>query len=246
MELDWSTFLLEIGNFLILVWLLKRFLYRPVKTAIEARRERVAAVLAEAERVRAEAEQTRADYEARRAALAREHAEARAELERTLAAEREHRLEALHQELHRERDKAVALAERERTETERRDQAAALALAGRFAGRLLAAVAGPELEARLIDLTVEQLPDLPEHQREALAAAVDKDPAAVRVQSAYPIADAGRRALTDALSRTAGRAVTCRFDETPDLIAGLSIDAGALLLGANLRDELRLFTEAAR
>ena len=38
MGLDWSTFLLELVNFLILIWILKRFLYAPVKAAVEARR----------------------------------------------------------------------------------------------------------------------------------------------------------------------------------------------------------------
>ena len=53
MGLDWSTFLLELFNFLILIWILKRFLYAPVKAAIEARRERVESVLAQANAIQA-------------------------------------------------------------------------------------------------------------------------------------------------------------------------------------------------
>ena len=41
MGFDWSTFVLEIVNFLILVYLLKRFLYQPILHAIEAREQRV-------------------------------------------------------------------------------------------------------------------------------------------------------------------------------------------------------------
>ena len=55
MELDWSTFLLEIINFLILVWILKRFLYRPVLEVITRRREQVEKTLHEAHSLRAEA-----------------------------------------------------------------------------------------------------------------------------------------------------------------------------------------------
>ncbi|MCG6942660.1 MAG: F0F1 ATP synthase subunit delta [Thiohalocapsa sp.] len=247
MELDWSTFLLEIVNFLILIWILKHFLYRPVRASIEARRERVAAALEQAEAARAEAEQARAGLEAQREALAQERGEARAGLERELAAERERRLTALAEELEREREKAQALAERERTETERRTQEAALALAGRFAGRLLGAIASPELEAQLIDLVIDQLPDLPEQRREDLATAVaHNDAAEVQVQSAYPVTEYRRQALADALRQAAGQDVACSFSLEPALIAGLSIDAGALLLGANLRDELRFFAEAGQ
>jgi F-type H+-transporting ATPase subunit b len=246
MELDWSTFLLEVANFLILVWILKHFLYRPVKAAIEARRERVEAALAQAEATREEAEQARAGYEAQRRALDAEQAEARAGLERALAAEREQRLSALHEELDRERDKARALAERERAEAERRCQETALGLAGRFAARLLGELAGADLEGRLVDLAIAQLGNLDEAQREALAAAVARDPAAVQVKSAYPLGADRRRALEGALAAAAGRDVECAFGDAPELMAGLEIDAGALVLGANLRDELRFFVEAAR
>ena len=48
MEMDWSTFILEIINFLILVWILKRFLYRPILEVIARRREGVEKTLSEA------------------------------------------------------------------------------------------------------------------------------------------------------------------------------------------------------
>ena len=48
MQIDWTTLVLEIINFLVLVWILKRFLYRPVMEAIAARQQRVEGKLAEA------------------------------------------------------------------------------------------------------------------------------------------------------------------------------------------------------
>jgi F-type H+-transporting ATPase subunit b len=246
MGLDWSTFLLEIGNFLILIWILKRFLYRPVKQAIEARRQRVAAALSEAEAAHAEAEQARADYEARRKDLERGRSEARAELGRTLTAERERRLAELREELARERDKANMLAERERGEADRRCQEGALKLAGSFAAKLLAALASPAVQERLFDMLLEQLPALSEGQQLALSASVDKGGTKVLVQSAYPLDEARKAALARALAQVAGHDLDCVFSEDPALIAGVQIDVGALLIGANLRDELRLFTEAAQ
>ena len=49
MEFDWTTFALEALNFLVLVWLLKRFFYRPVLAVIEARRAETAKTIADAE-----------------------------------------------------------------------------------------------------------------------------------------------------------------------------------------------------
>jgi len=112
MGLDWSTFLLELVNFLILLWILKRFLYAPIKAAIEARRERVESALAEANARRAEAERMRQDYEARLDAWQQERARARVALDQELAAERARRIEALQTELRAQRDKAAILDER--------------------------------------------------------------------------------------------------------------------------------------
>jgi F-type H+-transporting ATPase subunit b len=245
MGLDWSTFFLELINFLILIWILKRFLYAPVKAAIEARRERVESVLAQADARRAEAERMRQDYEARLQAWEQERAQARAVLDRDLAAERVTRLDAVEAELKARRDKAAILDERRGREIERRNQEAALALAAQFGSRLLARLADSALEARLVDLLVEDLPSLSARHRETLAEAAEGEPPNLRVRSAYPLSDSQRKALESALRRAAGRELRCAFERDPGLVAGLQIDAGPLVMRANLRDELSYFAESA-
>ena len=49
MLIDWFTVIAQVVNFLILVWLLKRFLYRPILDAIDAREKRIASELADAD-----------------------------------------------------------------------------------------------------------------------------------------------------------------------------------------------------
>jgi F-type H+-transporting ATPase subunit b len=245
MGLDWSTFLLELINFLILIWILKRFLYAPVKAAIEARRQRVEAVLAEAQATRVEAEQLRAEYQSREQTWTDEREQARAALERELGAERSRRLEELQAELQLQREKAAILEARQRQETERRVQGEALALAATFGSKLLARVADPCLESRLVELVIEDLPRLSEAHRHILATATDGGTGRVRVQSAYPLPSDQQAALESSLSAAAGRELRCTLERDPDLIAGLRIDAGPLVLEANLRDELRFFAESA-
>ena len=46
MLIDWFTVAAQAVNFLILVWLLKRFLYKPVLAAIDEREKRIATQLA--------------------------------------------------------------------------------------------------------------------------------------------------------------------------------------------------------
>ena len=56
MLIDWFTVVAQAINFLVLVWLLKRFLYKPIVTAMDAREQKIASQLRDAERQKAEAE----------------------------------------------------------------------------------------------------------------------------------------------------------------------------------------------
>jgi F-type H+-transporting ATPase subunit b len=59
MLIDWFTVVAQIVNFVILLWLMKRFLYQPILSAIDARESRIAAELSEAATKLAEAEAKR-------------------------------------------------------------------------------------------------------------------------------------------------------------------------------------------
>src|SRR6185503_2040773 len=62
MLIDWFTVSAQVVNFLILVWLLKRFLYKPILNAIDAREKRIAAELADADTKKADAKKERDEF----------------------------------------------------------------------------------------------------------------------------------------------------------------------------------------
>src|SRR5450759_1129264 len=92
MLIDWFTVLAQVVNFLILVWLLKRFLYRPILDAIDAREKRIAKELADADAKKAEARMERDEFQhkneefdrQRAALLSKATDEAKAERQRLL------------------------------------------------------------------------------------------------------------------------------------------------------------------
>src|SRR5450432_376915 len=63
MLIDWFTVGAQALNFLMLVWLLRRFLYKPILNAIDAREKRIAAELADAAAKKAEAKKERDDFQ---------------------------------------------------------------------------------------------------------------------------------------------------------------------------------------
>lgn len=245
MELSGSTFVFEIINFLILVWILKRFLYQPVLGVIARRREGVEKTLADAQVLKAEAEALQDQYRRRLADWEQEKAQAWEALQREINAERSRQLEQLQTDLARERERNRILEARRLEELARRQEEAAIVLAGRFAQRLLERLAGPELEARLIDATLEDLTQLPAERREALQTAYENDTVPLQISGAYPLDEARKARLQQALQRLLGRTVDCRFNQAPELIAGLRITLGSWVVRANLHDELHFFTEMA-
>jgi len=244
MELDWTTFALEVLNFLVLVWLLKRFFYRPVLAVIEARRAETAKTIADAETVRRAAERLQGEYQAHLAEVDKERAAAQARLEVEIAAERARRLAAVAAEVVEDRKRRVALEARENSEVEFALERQAVAIAARFATRFLERLAGPELEARLADLALGELDAQGSEQLEALHIALKEPDAGIKVVSAYRLDAAHRSAFTAALGRLAGRALAPEFVEDTALKAGVCVIAGSWVLMANLRDELNFFATA--
>ena len=65
MLVDWFTVGAQLLNFILLVWLMKRFLYQPVLDAIAAREQKIAAQLADAAATKTEAHQQQEEFQAK-------------------------------------------------------------------------------------------------------------------------------------------------------------------------------------
>lgn len=246
MELNWSTFVLEMINFLVLLWILKRFLYRPVLDVIEARRKSIEDGLAEARRIEDEARALKSDYDGRVARLEAERSEAREKLAREIEQARARRLSDLAAELAQEREKARVANERRLAEQRRAAELQALRHGAAFSSRLLERAAGPELEARLLDLLIGELQGLSDTQRARLHDQWGGAAAGIEVSSAYPLSDAQRERLASALRDAGAASAPLRFRRDAELVAGLRVVIGAWVLAVNVRDELQGFTEFAR
>ncbi|WP_461483247.1 F0F1 ATP synthase subunit delta [Porticoccus sp.] len=242
MELNWSTFLLEIINFLVLLWILKHFLYKPVLNIIAKRQEGVDKVLDDAQTLRSEAETMQQQYEARLDHWEQERQQARDTLKRELEAVRNKKLEELKSTLVLEREK-IRVADAQRlADQQRKMEATAMAHGAQFAGQLLKQAAGPEVEAHLVNLVIAELGQLTTDQLKALHSHNGAGPSQVIVQSAHPLSQEQRQLLQQVINQNGWQAELV-FKEEPELLAGLHIAMGAWVLAANLRDELRGFAE---
>lgn len=244
MAFDGSTFVLEIVNFLVLVWLLKRFLYKPVLDMVERRRQAVDKTLQDAQEAREEARRLQAGYQAREAQWQQELAHRRLALDEQLDVERDKRMKALEAELDAERRRRSSQEAHERATREQALQVRAAGQATRFAAGLLTRLTGPELQSRILQALLEDFARLDDAQCDCLrkAAATARE---VVVTSTAELPEVDRQHLRQALAAKLPTLPVLRFEQDPALVAGLRIGVGAWELDASLQGELRAFAEAS-
>jgi F-type H+-transporting ATPase subunit b len=244
-EFTWTTFVFEIINFVILVWILKHYFYTPVLNVIARRRDEIQQTLDKARDIHTRAEETQQRYESRLAEWEAEKRVQQEQLHDQLDEERRRQMEALQTSLEEQRKKAQVTEQRRLSDLAREQEARAIEQAAHFAARLLERISGPELETRLVELVGDDLAELSGEQLEALRAAMQAETEPLVVSSAYELPQTLRDRLQAALGTALGeQAVQCRFRREPDLLAGLRISVGPWVLRANLRDELQFFAES--
>lgn len=245
MELNWTTFALEIINFLVLLWILKRFLYRPVMRILAERRAGIERTLAEARDSQAQAATMKQQFESRLADWEQEKAAAQRRFAAELDAERARRMETLGKELATERERSAA-QDAHRLEAQKRELAAKASIEARqFARALLARMAGPELEGKLVQLFIAELASLPEERLGAVRAGQNGQGQGI-LTSAFALTAAQRQQLSSAIEARLGQAIALDFVVDPQLLAGVRLALGAWQLDLSLAGELGVYAEASQ
>jgi F-type H+-transporting ATPase subunit b len=243
MEFNLSTFILEIINFLILIWILQRLFYKPLLEVIAKRKQLIDQSLSDAKNLQQQAEQQCSLYENRQKLWEQEKQAAITALHRQLEAERKAHLDKLNADFEQERQKTNVLLSKQRRELQQQTEKQALRNGAKFAGMLLQQSAGPELEARLFTLLMGNLTTLPEACKLCLTTLGTKKSVPVKITSAYPLPAELRQQLEQKLAALVNSQINFQYHQDAALIAGLRMDIGAWVLNTNLQHELIGFTE---
>ncbi len=245
MLIDWFTVGAQALNFLILVWLMKRFLYKPILNAIDAREKRIAAELGDADAKKAEAKKERDEFQHKnetfdkaRAALLKSATDA-AEVERqklldearktadALRAKREERLineqRTLSQEIIRWTQKEVFA----------------------IARKALADLATASLEERMSETFVQRLRALTGAAKEKLAAALNASTSPVPVRSAFDLPPDQQAAIQKAINETFSADVHIQYETVPELVGGIELSANGQKVAWSIADYLATLEKSA-
>ena len=113
MLLDGYTIIIQIVNFLILLWLLQRFLYGPITRAIQAREEKIASTLDRAQKAEDAAAQNAAALENEKRELQSEKEQLLDQARNEITRWREKEIEAVKDEIENRRRRWAQIVENE-------------------------------------------------------------------------------------------------------------------------------------
>lgn len=237
MQIDWLTVAAQIVNFLILVWLLKRFLYGPVIEAMQKREKHIQARFDSAAQEEQHAKDEAERYRDQQQTLDREREEILAdarheadEIRRTLKQEARDEVDG---QRHRwleelESDKEETLSEISRQITRQ------VAHATRQA---LSELADAELETQAVKVFLKRLHALDEDEQKDLAQALSGKNVAV-VASAFDLPKKLRDQIGVAVSGLLGSEASLRFEQSAELTCGLELVVADRKIGWNVADYL--------
>ncbi len=238
MLIDWFTVAAQVVNFLILVWLMKRFLYKPILHAIDEREKRIATELANADKKKAEAQKESDDFKhkneefdkQRAALLSKATDEAKAERQRLLDEARKDAaaLSSKLQEALRDQEHTLHQAISRRTQQE----------VFAITRKTLTDLATVSLEERLGEVFTRRLREMDAQAKAGLAQALKtaSDPALVR--SAFDLPAQQRAAIQNALNETFSADIHVRFETAPELISGIELATNGQKVAWSIADYL--------
>lgn len=237
MEFNLTTFILEIVNFVALVWVLKALLYAPVRRVLEERSEKTRQSLEEALAAKEEAVRLKALYDSRMGDWEAEKAREKESLSAELANLRDKGLLDLKETMEREWEKGKELQEKRFIEAVEGREKEALRQSAQFAAKLLEGTLTEGTEEKLIAFALLALAE----GKGSFEGVVS--PAEGSVATARPLVEARRQELRSILEKRLGFAVDLSFKEDPSLLAGMELTVGSVVLRANLRDECAFFAK---
>src|SRR5579871_629283 len=223
MLINGFTVCAQIINFPILVWLLKRFLYKPILAAMDAREKQVEGNIQEAQQKKIEAEQEGAHFREQLEDFERRKADNLKQAEAEANGYRRERLEEARTEVEAQR---IRWQEALRQEQQERDRGLARRVQGEvfaIARHVLQGFAGQTLEERMAELWQERLRALDPEEKRLLAASLQGAQHPIRLRSAFELPPPARERLTQAIQRELGTQVAVAFETAPDLIGGIEL-----------------------
>ena len=248
MLIDWFTVISQIINFLILIFLLKRFLYRPILKAIDAREERITNELQAAEIQKSEAAKNEKKYQDLLNSLEANKTELITKAEEEVALKKTKWLEDARKTYQDRKDRLMESLHQEEHEFH-------IDLKRKFHQEIFGLVrktlmdlADESLEESLSHIFLKKCKSLSPDELEKMRKALKENTSSIDIITTYPLGEPLKKDLTDFIALTFDQAPPIRFIHRKEELPGIKLIAGGYKLEwtiAEYLDKMQADLEAA-
>ncbi|MDH4091005.1 MAG: hypothetical protein OEV74_21115 [Cyclobacteriaceae bacterium] len=234
MLIDWFTVIAQLINFIILIWLLKRFLYKPVLKALDDRENLIAQKIRDADTKMADADKALETYQEKNMTIERERMSMLNQAKEAAKTKHDELINEAKKESDRLRStlrKSLAI-EQQRLGGEIMNRAAAEVFA--VARKTLKDLASIEVEEQMVALFIERLRNPDDKERAEMKQAFGSPREQVAVQSAFEISEGLQARIKDAIKESTGGEVQINFVFAPGLINGIELTVDGYKVSWNI------------
>jgi len=244
MHIDWFVFLAQIFNFLLLMYLLKRFLYGRIIKAMDDREAKIAARFAEAEELKCKANEAAELYEKRNQMLNEKKEIMLNEATMAAEAKRKELMEKVREEVEqvKARWQDMLVREHDAFFYDLRQRAAKQLYA--TARKALADLADVELEERIVDEFIRRVKALDEEKSIQIRKAISGGGNRVVIQSAFGISEPMQAQIEESLKKQITNGFTIRYLEQPDIVSGIELRVNGHKIAWSLNEYLETLVES--
>ncbi|MEA5574359.1 F0F1 ATP synthase subunit B [Calothrix sp. UHCC 0171] len=223
MLINWFTVFAQILNFLILVALLRRFLYKPILQVIHKRQALIDTRWQEAEQVKTEAQQASTSYRQQQQEWQQQQQTLIAQAQVAAEQERQRMLTQIRQDMERLRANWQEELQQEQEEFLLGLRQQVIHQTCNIARKVLSDLANENLEQQIIEVFCDRLHHLEEQQQQAMAQALHQSPQSVLVRSHFDLSPEQRQHLIDTLQAEFAIDTEIQFVNAPDLLCGIEV-----------------------
>jgi len=238
MQINWFTVIAQVLNFLILVWLLKRFLYKPILNAIDEREAKIASQLKDADAKETNAKKEQAEFRKKNETFDQEKKGLMDQAVAEINVERDKLLESA-------RNDAIVLRSKlENTLKEMQDnlnrdiaqktQTEVFAIAR----KTLTDLASLSLEEQSANIFIKQLNDLKKEEKQQFIEAFKSGTNPILLQSAFDLPEKQQTDIKSAVNEILGKKTQFQFKTAPKIISGIELTSNGYKLAWSISEYL--------
>jgi F-type H+-transporting ATPase subunit b len=243
--INWFTVIAQIVNFLILVFLLKYFLYDRIVKAMDEREQRIQLRLKEAEAKKQEAEQEAEAYGKKNRDFDAKREEMLAQAKDEAGARRKELTEEARQAVTKQRSVWLEAIQRDKKSFVQDLRKMAGSQVYTIARKAFRDLADEDVEQRTINAFLVHLNAMSKKTREAIATSIKESGDELIVRSAFGMPPKMREKITGSLRRKIADGIEIRYEAAPELIMGVELKIRGHKIAWSLEDYLDTLEEHA-